>query len=285
VRFLLLLRRGRFRSFKRVRIGLKLLKQGITTVLFNHQKYAWFCLGIAGIQFIRMYATTFIDAHFSLTTAITESLMGRNFFDILLDRISTVKIPLLLAESLFFYLEQWGTFALASAVSYYTLIPPSTLAQSVYVSFTKWKPLALWALLNCIILFITALLGSIGDILEFVWSLSTALVIPLITFKPYSVATLVKDGFKAFKKRMSLFIGADVSLELILTLLTLLFYALYSKQATPSFQFLQPEHFSVITLSAFSYLNAVVTITEATTLALVYQALMIPEHKEFLKQQ
>lgn len=283
MRFLFLLRRGGFRSFKRLRMGIRLLRQGIATVIFHHQKYVWFCLGIVGIQLARMYATTLINPQFSITNAITESLMGRNFFDILFDRVGALRIAVILAEVSFFYLEQFCIFAIASAVSYYTLIQ-STIVYSASVSLTKWKRLSIWTALNCIVLFTSAALGGIGDIAEFIWLLSTALVIPFITFKPYSVITIIKDAFKAFKERMSLFIGAEVSLEFILTIFTLVFYVVYSGQTTQTFQFLQPRNFSLLTLSSIAYLNAVVIITEATTLALVYQALMVPEYKQLPKQ-
>lgn len=279
MRLLFLRARGPLRFFKRVRIGLRLFKQSIATIVFDHHRYFLFCTLLALVRFFRIQLISFIDPQFSISYAVTESLMGQSFFTILFSKQEVVRtfngILIFIIKIALFYLELFITFSLMGAVTYYTFYSKRvTFFESIQQSFKQWKKISIWACSELTILFITSLLGILGDFLEFGWSLSTALVISLIMFEPLPFKTLIKDTFILFKQRFGNIVGTEVFTESALIVLTFLFYYLYRDQQTPLFDFLQPTQLHSLTLIVLFYLNSVIVVTETITFTLLYKIIV-----------
>ncbi len=276
----LFLRVGRpLRFFKRIRIGFRLFKQSLSTIVFDHHRYFLFCALLALVQFSRIELTSLIDPQFSISYAVTESLMGQSFFTILFSRPhhfrSLYDIGDIGFKVLFFFIELFLSFTILGAVSYYTFyLKKESSLQSIIYSLSQWKKIGIWVSLELVILFLTSLLGIIGDFLEFVWSLSTALVIPLIMFQQSSMIMIIKNTFLFFKQRFANIIGIETVTESLFIFLTFLFYYIYQNQQTFTFSFLQSTKLHALTLVGLFYLNAVAAVTEVITLTLLYKVIV-----------
>lgn len=274
LKFLRFSRRVTF--FKRLNIGIRLLKSSFKILVFNHHKYFIFCFLIAIAGLLRIVLTAHIDPRIPFSVLITEFLSGQSFFEIMLDHlslpISLKYLKLNLIKTLLLFIELFIVYYISLTVTFYVFFQiykkPISIWQSFIKSFQKFKILSKWVIIVMVISFITALFGIIGDILQFLWQLSTALSIQVIAFENKNIWQVLNFSIKYFKRIFANIIGIDLFTDLLLVLFTGFFYFLYKSQFIPAFNLLTDKpttSFIYIFLAFYIFSTVLVSETIAFT--------------------
>ena len=288
LRLLTFSRRGLF-FFKRIRIGIRLVRSSFKIIIFKHQKYFFYCFIIALVQFLRILLIGFIDRRIQLSILFTEYLVGQNFYDILVDYFKlpiTIKdINLLIFKNCIFLIELFITFYTTIALVYYTRFQIEEAEISIYQSFYKsYKKINLiiqWTIISSIIMFLSAFFGFMGEFLAFIWQLSTGLSLQIIAFENKNISKVMQNSFIYFKKRFGNFLGIDLLIDFIIVTITAIFYYVYQTQITPSFNFLKETHnINFLFIAIVFYILAIVYISEVITFTLLYKIFYIPMNKK-----
>lgn len=263
--------------FKNFRIGLTLLISGFKVLLFKHARYFIFCLLLTVIQLSKFLLTGFINPKISLSTLISESLAGLNFFEILFMYLPSSKVSDILMQVLFGFLllltELFLILLMSGAACLYTnsIIEQKdfSIGSSFDYSLKKSKKWLYLALFDAIILFSCALVGVAGNILYFLWEACTAFTIPILIFEHISVSSAIKKSFLYLSKNISRIFEIDAILELILIILGILIYYIYEQFITAQVTFL--NKFPWIILLVIMYGMAVVYLVQIITFTKLYR--------------
>lgn len=265
-----ILRIGRFRFLKRLRISFSLIKTSLKLIFFEHYKYLIFCVLLSATQFLAFMATGFIHSRLKISLLISESLAGLNFFEILFDSVPSITSGKLMSMAFILWAELFIVYALCSAISYYTMYHEVRVFESFKIIRFKWKQLLFFALFETVMLFFCALLGFIGDIIYFLWQWITIFTIQLITFEPISVIGSIKKSLSYFKKNLVYIVGIDSVFELgLIALAGVLYYAPGKALSEPVALALQNYGAALVLL----YVISIVYVIETITFTLFYKVL------------
>jgi len=279
---LLRLTRRRFLFFRKVRIGLRLIRASLRAVVFDHRRYALFCFLIAFTQLIRFKLSASIAPRLPLATIITEYLIGQNFFEILADYFTgplTTAVALnIIFKSILFLFEifvlSFITLTLVYYISAHLTHKPTLLRLAFRKSLAKQALLLQWSVLELFVALVPALIPFVGDILILAWQLATTLAFQIMAYEHVSIQAVLKRSFTVFKERVSTVVSIDVFLEILFIAVSALFYFLYRTQAYSTLSFIaRVSSMHIVTLMSILYILAVVMVAETVALTLLYDVI------------
>lgn len=262
--------------FKRISIGIKLLRSSFKSITFQHYKYFIFCFIITFVQLSRITLFSYIDPRISKTILITEFLSGESFFEILIDYlkfpVTGYDLKLIFVKNVLFLIELTTLYFTNITLSFYVYHKNLTITECFKKTITRSKVAFSWVIIEILVLFITALLGFIGNILQFIWQLSTALSVQIIAFEKKNIFEILKSTFIYFKKTFDNILGIDLIIDFMLVILSAVFYYIYKTSVVPTFNFLNAEkeiNLFIITL-AF-YILSTIQVLEVITFTKLYK--------------
>jgi hypothetical protein len=267
------------RFFKRISVGIRLVKSSLKALILQHHKYFIYCLIIASTQLVRIYLTGYIDPRIARSTLIIGFLSGEDFFDVLIDNLSfplhIKSIELIIIKTMFYFFEFIITLVTSIALIYYTAAQLSknqiSIKQSFLKGIKKFNIILWWALINMIIFLITASLGLIGDVLQFIWQLATVLSLQIIVFEKKNALGVLKHSLIYLKNMFGVIIGIDLLIDGFILLVSIFFYYLYTKQALYLFNFLGTiSQINIVMLAIVFYCIAVLLVVEIITFTTLY---------------
>jgi len=277
-------RRGLF-FFKRIRIGIQLVQSSFKSIFFDHKKYFIFCLIITLTLFEKIILTNLIDPNLSLSILISEFLSGQSFFNTILNyrsiKYSFYSINLFLIKVILFFFE----FLIISYISIVLINFSDKLLDHKKVTYKtcfinglkKLPVLFKWSILNVLLYFIFAILGFIGNFMEFLWQIATSLSLQIIFFENKNILQVLSGSFKYFKKMFGNFLGIDFFINIILIILSSISYYLYKNQIIHSFNLAIDLNLKgLFSLILIFYLMAVVIVSEIVTFTLLYKIIKKP---------
>ena len=263
IRWLRLLH-GRRLLINRIRISIILVKSAFKSVIFNHQRYFWFCLVLVAVQLVRSILVSLLDPRISLSMLLTQKLTGQN-------------TPILhgsnkLIQLFFLFCEIVVTLHVAAALVYYTIWQQQQKAPSVKAAFLAslriFKLLSLWSLLELSVLMVTTTLGNFGDIVQFLWQLSTALSIQMIALGHGSIKTVLQRSFNYFRRALSAVISIDIVTDILVFGVSVLVSVLYQNYF---FLLFKVPLDNLLIDAGIYYLLAIVFVAETSALTGIYR--------------
>lgn len=285
------LRRGRrLLRFKKLRMGFTLLKSAFKAIIFEHQRYFWFCLTLALIQIVQALLTSVFDPTLRVQQMLSEVLAGQSYIPLLFARRRACPLGFVptIMQSFVLFCQTLLTLFVTTATVHYSAARLRTKAPSVRASFRvslqKHKILSAWALLELMLSLLFFSLGLVGDILQVLWQVSTALSVQVITLGHADLVAILKRSFAYFKRMLGSVISIDILIDLLIVAASIITYFIYSLltggaahwlTALPLEQFLNNIWVDVVIF----YLLSALVIAETIALTGVYILAFVEERE------
>ena len=271
-------RKGLF-FFKRIKIGIHLVKNSFKSIFFDHKKYFIFCITITIILLSKIILMNLIDPQLSLSILISEFLTGQSFFNVIFNYRATYEsysIELFIIKTILFFFE----FLIISYISI-VLISYSdkllnheeTTHKTCFINgLKKFRILIKWSIINVLFYFLFAVTGFIGIFLEFFWQIGTSLSLQIIFFENKNILQVLMNSFKYLKKMFGNFLGIDFFINIILITLSSMSYYLLKSQIQPTFNFLNDFKIkNILLIVLMFYLISVVIVSEVMTFTALFK--------------
>ncbi len=266
-----MLKFGRFNFFKSFRIAITLLKNASKVAVFEHKHYFIFCLSLTILQFITFFLIGHLNVRLKLSAILSEYLAGLNLFEIITES-SPINTSQTIFMTLLLWVELFLMFIISSAVAYYAFQKYTKQNQSYSKSFRnafgRSKYFIIYAGIEVIVLFICYKFAILGNLMYFIWQLSTVFLIPIITFESLNLKEALFKSFNYFKANLTNIISMDLGIELLFIVFALIGYFLYQKIVIEPMQSMADNYvISFIIL----YFVSTVSIIEVIAFTLLYK--------------
>jgi len=263
---------GGFKFFRSIRIIIALLKSTISVMLFEHHHYFVFCLALSAIQFTMYLFSGLLHSQLKLSTLLSASLAGFNYFEILIDSVSTLSAQQLLLDAALLFIQLLGIYLISSATAYYAMQSVKKEKQSIKESFlnasSKIKLLSLYAGLEVVITATCALMGLVGSLFYFIWQIIMVFKIQVITFEQSSFVGVFIKSIRSFKSNIANILGIDLIFEGSLIFIAFIGYFFYQKVIVEPVNLIADNYAIALIIT---YMLAAVTLVEVIVFTFLYQ--------------